>query len=136
MLDRCPAPGLDPLEAAVCRESQRRADALLDALPDEQRQVVALKVLGGLTLAEIAAVVGCPLGTAKSRLLYGLRKIAASLAGVGRGGGSATRRPGARAASAAYGARAACPVSSALRSLDIALLHSVHILGREGVEDA
>ena len=52
----------------------------MDCLPEEQRRVVALKVLGGLTVAEVAAVVGCPVGTAKSRLLYGLRKIKASLA--------------------------------------------------------
>jgi RNA polymerase sigma-70 factor (ECF subfamily) len=57
---------------------------LLDGLPDEQRRVVALKVLGGLTLAEVAAVVGCPLGTVKSRLLYGLRKVQASIARLER----------------------------------------------------
>jgi RNA polymerase sigma-70 factor, ECF subfamily len=83
-LDRCPSGNLDPAEAAARRESQGRAEALLDGLPVEQRRVVALKVLGGLTLAEVAAVVGCPLGTAKSRLLYGLRKIEASLARLGR----------------------------------------------------
>jgi RNA polymerase sigma-70 factor (ECF subfamily) len=84
MLDRRSAPDPDPAEAAARRESQGRAEALLDCLPEEQRRVVALKVLGGLTLAEIAAVVGCPLGTVKSRLLYGLRKIEASLARPGR----------------------------------------------------
>ena len=84
MLDRRPSTDLDPAEAAARRESQGRAEALLDCLPEEQRRVVALKVLGGLTLAEIAAVVGCPLGTVKSRLLYGLRKIEASLARLGR----------------------------------------------------
>jgi len=84
VLDRRPSAVLDPAEAAARRESQRRAEALLDCLPDKQRRVVALKVLGGLTLAEVAAVVGCPLGTAKSRLLYGLRKIEASLACLGR----------------------------------------------------
>ena len=63
------------LNAAARRESQGRVETLLASLPDEQRRVVALKVLGGLTLGEIAAVVGCPLGTAKSRLIYGLRKI-------------------------------------------------------------
>ncbi|HUT93684.1 MAG TPA: sigma-70 family RNA polymerase sigma factor [Thermoguttaceae bacterium] len=83
-LDCRPSAILDPAEAAARRESQRRAEALLDGLPDEQRRVVALKVLGGLTLAEVAAVVGCPLGTAKSRLLYGLRKIEALLARFGR----------------------------------------------------
>ncbi len=84
MLDRRRATDLDPVEAAERRESQGRAEALLDCLPDEQRRVVALKVLGGLTLAEVAAVVGSPLGTVKSRLLYGLRKIEASLARLGR----------------------------------------------------
>ena len=84
MLDRRSSPDIDPAEAAARRESQNRAEALLDCLPAEQRRVVALKVLGGLTLAEIAAVVGCPLGTVKSRLLYGLRKIEASLAHPGR----------------------------------------------------
>ena len=80
VLDGCLSPDPDPAEAAAHRESQGRAEALLDGLPEEQRRVVALKVLGGLTLAEVAAVVGCPVGTAKSRLLYGLRKIEALLA--------------------------------------------------------
>jgi RNA polymerase sigma-70 factor, ECF subfamily len=84
VFDGCSSPDLDPVEAAARRESQGRAEALLDCLPEEQRRVVALKVLGGLTLAEVAAVVGCPLGTVKSRLLYGLRKIEASLAREGR----------------------------------------------------
>jgi RNA polymerase sigma-70 factor, ECF subfamily len=80
VLDCCFSSDLDPAEAAAHRESQGRAEALLDLLPEEQRRVVALKVLGGLTVAEVAAVVGCPLGTVKSRLLYGLRKIKAPLA--------------------------------------------------------
>jgi RNA polymerase sigma-70 factor, ECF subfamily len=84
VLDGCCSPDLDPVEAASHRESQGRAEALLDGLPEEQRRVVALKVLGGLTLAEVAAVVECPVGTAKSRLLYGLRKIEALLARSGR----------------------------------------------------
>ena len=83
-LDRRTGADLDPADAAVRRESQCRAEALMNGLPEEQRRVVALKVLGGLTLAEVAAVVGCPLGTVKSRLLYGLRKIEASLAQPGR----------------------------------------------------
>ena len=83
-LDRRPSANPDPAETVARRESQGRAEALLDCLPEEQRRVVALKVLGGLTLAEVAAVVGCPLGTAKSRLLYGLRKIESSLAHLGR----------------------------------------------------
>lgn len=79
ILDGCRSADLDPLEAASHRESQGRAEALLDCLPEEQRRVVALKVLGGLTLQEVADVIGCPLGTVKSRLLYGLRKIESML---------------------------------------------------------
>jgi RNA polymerase sigma-70 factor (ECF subfamily) len=85
-LDSRSSPDLDPAETAARRESQGRAAALLDCLPEKQRRVVALKILGGLTLAEVAAVVGCPVGTAKSRLLYGLRKIEASLSERGRRG--------------------------------------------------
>lgn len=84
VLESRPAGDSDPLEAAAHRESLGRAEALLAPLPDEQRRVVALKVLGGLTFAEIAELVGCPVGTAKSRLLYGLRRIQASLARSGR----------------------------------------------------
>jgi RNA polymerase sigma-70 factor, ECF subfamily len=84
VLDCRPSAVLDPEKAALRSESQHRAEALLDCLPDEQRRVVALKVLGGLTVAEVATVVECPLGTAKSRLLYGLRKIEALLARLGR----------------------------------------------------
>ncbi|MGA2031862.1 MAG: sigma-70 family RNA polymerase sigma factor [Thermoguttaceae bacterium] len=79
-LDRFSSADLDPADAAAHCESQDRADALLASLPEEQRRVVALKILGGLTLSEVAAVVGCPVGTVKSRLLYGLRKIEALLA--------------------------------------------------------
>ena len=84
VLDCRSSSDLDPAEEAARRESQGRAVALLDCLPMEQRRVVALKVLGSLTLSEVAAVVGCPVGTAKSRLLYGLRKIEALLARLGR----------------------------------------------------
>jgi len=70
----------DPPEPAATDHTERIAsddqtEFLLDLLPDEQRQAVAMKIIGGLTLAEIAEVLGCPLGTVKSRLLYGLNKI-------------------------------------------------------------
>jgi RNA polymerase sigma-70 factor (ECF subfamily) len=75
LFDRCVSPDLGPTDVAVHHESQARAETLLNALPEEQRRVVALKVLGELTSQEIAEVVGCPLGTVKSRLLRGLQKI-------------------------------------------------------------
>jgi RNA polymerase sigma-70 factor, ECF subfamily len=77
MLARRPSPDADPAEAAVRRESQTRVDRLLASLPDQQRRVVALKVLGGLTFVEIAEAIGAPLTTVTSRMAYGLEKVRA-----------------------------------------------------------
>ena len=45
------------------------------ALPDGQRQVLVLRFSEGLRLDEIAEVLGCPLGTVKSRIFHGLRRL-------------------------------------------------------------
>ena len=60
-------------EQALCLE---RA---LQKLPAEQREVVALKVDGGLTFAEIAVVLGISPNTAASRYRYALEKLRAAL---------------------------------------------------------
>jgi len=44
------------------------------SLPNELREVIILRDLQGFTYEEIAKMVGCPLGTVKSRLFYA-RKI-------------------------------------------------------------
>lgn len=54
--------------------------AAVAALPEAQREVVALKIDGGLTFAEIAAVTGTSLNTAASRYRYALEKLRAALA--------------------------------------------------------
>lgn len=53
--------------------------AAVAALPGEQREVIALKVDGGLTFAEIAAVTGTSPNTAASRYRYALEKLRARL---------------------------------------------------------
>jgi RNA polymerase sigma-70 factor (ECF subfamily) len=53
--------------------------AALAALPAEQREVIALKIDGGLTFAEIAAVTGTSPNTAASRYRYALEKLRAHL---------------------------------------------------------
>jgi hypothetical protein len=50
------------------------------ALPAAQREVIALKIDGGLTFAEIAAVIGTSANTAASRYRYALEKLRAALA--------------------------------------------------------
>jgi RNA polymerase sigma-70 factor (ECF subfamily) len=48
-------------------------------LPEEQREVVVLKLFEEMTFKEIAAVCDIPLNTAASRYRYGLEKIRDSL---------------------------------------------------------
>jgi RNA polymerase sigma-70 factor (ECF subfamily) len=55
--------------------------AAVAALPEAQREVVALKIDAGLTFAEIAAVTGTSLNTAASRYRYGLEKLRTALTG-------------------------------------------------------
>lgn len=62
---------------AVAERAETRAVVLecVDRLGPKHRIVVVLHYLNGLNLAEIAQVVGCPVGTVKSRLHYALRKL-------------------------------------------------------------
>jgi RNA polymerase sigma-70 factor (ECF subfamily) len=51
----------------------------LAALPPEQRQVVELAYFAGLSQTEIAAELGIPLGTVKTRVKLGMEKLRAAL---------------------------------------------------------
>ncbi|MHA7873762.1 MAG: RNA polymerase sigma factor [Hyphococcus sp.] len=53
----------------------------LAALPPEQRAAVALFYREDLSIAEIAAVLGVPAGTVKTRLMHARKKLRASLEG-------------------------------------------------------
>jgi RNA polymerase sigma-70 factor, ECF subfamily len=53
--------------------------AAVATLPPAQREVLALKVDGGLTFAEIAAVIGTSINTAASRYRYAIENIRATL---------------------------------------------------------
>lgn len=53
--------------------------AALDAVPVEQREVIALKVDGELTFAQIAQVLGISGNTAASRYRYALEKLRSRL---------------------------------------------------------
>ena len=57
--------------------------AALATLPVEQRQVFLLKSYYGYTYADIARIVGCPEGTAKSRLHHAVRALRDELKGSG-----------------------------------------------------
>ena len=59
----------DPVTGVLAR----RAAEAIDRAPAASRAVLALHYLEELTLPEVASVLGVPVGTAKSRLAYGLR---------------------------------------------------------------
>jgi RNA polymerase sigma-70 factor (ECF subfamily) len=66
--------------------SERRAEvrAALDELPAAQREALLLAYFGGYTQREVSALVGVPLGTVKTRMAAGMRKMKASLQDAGR----------------------------------------------------
>jgi RNA polymerase sigma factor (sigma-70 family) len=82
--ERGPVPTApDPAEAAVDAALTASLRAAVDALPEVQRTAVLLAYAGGLTAREVAARLGIPEGTAKSRLRLGLRRISRLLAAEG-----------------------------------------------------
>src|SRR5262245_61254357 len=61
-----------------------RLAAAFAALPVKQREVCSLRLLGDFDLEDIAATTGASIGTVKSRLFYGLRRLRTLLREVER----------------------------------------------------
>jgi RNA polymerase sigma-70 factor, ECF subfamily len=59
-------------------EAQRVVEALA-GLPDSQREAITLAYYGGYSQSEIAAMVGAPLGTIKTRMRDGLTRLRAGM---------------------------------------------------------
>jgi len=64
-----------PDETAVLGERQRRIRAALDELPEEQRAIIMLSFVDGLSHSEIAEQTGLALGTVKSRMRLAYQKL-------------------------------------------------------------
>jgi RNA polymerase sigma-70 factor (ECF subfamily) len=56
-------------------ESRLAVEKALQHLPEDQREVVVLKVFQSLKFEEIAAIQGAPVSTVKSRLYMGFEKL-------------------------------------------------------------
>ena len=65
----------DPVDYAALQMVGSQLDKALHALRPEQRQVVVLAYFSGLTHSEIASHLGQPLGTVKTRMRLGLKKL-------------------------------------------------------------
>ena len=68
-----------PEDQAQRHDGQARLGNLLTDLPDPQRTAVVLRHVVGLPYAEMAVVMGCPEGTAKSHVARGLQRLRAMI---------------------------------------------------------
>ncbi|HEX8083860.1 MAG TPA: sigma-70 family RNA polymerase sigma factor [Solirubrobacteraceae bacterium] len=66
-----------PCATAEARDLRRELGRALRALPDPQREAVVLSYWGDLPDHQVARRAGVPLGTAKSRIRLGLRRLRA-----------------------------------------------------------
>jgi RNA polymerase sigma-70 factor (ECF subfamily) len=72
----------EPLFDGPAEQAERRAAiaAALGALPADQREVLVMKVWGGLSFPQIADALGVPANTAASRYRYALARLREQLA--------------------------------------------------------
>jgi RNA polymerase sigma-70 factor (ECF subfamily) len=70
-----PSPGPSPAEAMADREISSRLRQCVDLLPDKHRQIILLRFFEDASLPDMAAVLGCSVGTVKSRLHHALEKL-------------------------------------------------------------
>jgi RNA polymerase sigma factor (sigma-70 family) len=75
-----PGPGADH-GALQAMEAGQVRDAL-SGLPAEQREALALAYFGGYSQREVATLTGVPLGTVKSRMFSGMRRLRGALGPV------------------------------------------------------
>ena len=72
----------DPEQMAVHGDTVRLVHKLMDALPEELRQPLALSAVDEMSSKEIAGVLGIPEGTVRTRLMRGREILREKLAAV------------------------------------------------------
>jgi RNA polymerase sigma-70 factor (ECF subfamily) len=73
--ENLPAAGLSPADEAMRHEAADKLREAVEALPEKHQRVILLRFFEDASLPEIAALLGCSVGTVKSRLHYALEKL-------------------------------------------------------------
>jgi RNA polymerase sigma-70 factor, ECF subfamily len=73
--DRAADPRLEPARVVVAAEQRHAVRDAVAGLPEQYREVVALRFFGELTLAEVAETTGRPINTVKTHLRRGLERL-------------------------------------------------------------
>jgi RNA polymerase sigma-70 factor (ECF subfamily) len=66
-------------QAAAASIDLKRANAAIDRLPEDQRDVLALVAIGGMAYRDAAEILAVPVGTVMSRLARARAALAAQL---------------------------------------------------------
>jgi RNA polymerase sigma-70 factor (ECF subfamily) len=74
-----PVPRPTTEDLAASSEFQAHLDRAVEALPEKLRLVLLLSAMEGHTQEEVAAILGLPLGTVKSRLFFARKQLAEKL---------------------------------------------------------
>jgi len=75
---------VDPVDAAGLHEASEAVRRALTRIPPEQRRAIEMAFFEGKTHVEISEELGEPLGTAKTRIRLGMRKLRALLEAEGK----------------------------------------------------
>ena len=71
--------GMAAIDAVVATEEQRAVRRALAQIPEAQRQALEMAYFDGLSQSEIAEKLATPLGTIKTRMQLGMRKMRETL---------------------------------------------------------
>jgi RNA polymerase sigma-70 factor (ECF subfamily) len=79
------SPYTDPLEYASLKEIRALIEKTFSRMSEKHSVVVRLHDMEGRTIQEISGLIGCPLGTIKSRLFYGRQEFKAVFSSLSGG---------------------------------------------------